>query len=127
MSEDRRSAGQPATPPPGSAGRSVGPWIGRALAALAHACSRRPLVTVLVSVGFAAAAMAYTVHTITFVTSSLRLLPQHERYVVLLKEYQRDFGELNDIVVVVEAASPELSKAFAARLVQELGQAGVSP
>jgi hopanoid biosynthesis associated RND transporter like protein HpnN len=82
---------------------------------------------VLVSVGFAAAAMAYTVHTITFVTSSLRLLPQHERYVVLLKEYQRDFGELNDIVVVVEAPSPDESKAYAARFVQELGAAGVSP
>ena len=27
--------------------------------------------------------MAYTLHTLTFVTSSLRLLPQHERYVVL--------------------------------------------
>ena len=109
------------------AGMSVGPWIGRALAALTEACSRRPLVTVLVSVALAAAAMAYTVHTITFVTSSLRLLPQHERYVVLLKEYQRDFGELNDIVVVVEAPSPDLSKAYAARLVQALGQAGVPP
>ena len=125
MSEDGRSPRPPAAPSPGPAGMSVGPWIGRALAALAQACSRRPLVTVLVSVALAAAAMAYTVHTITFVTSSLRLLPQHERYVVLLKEYQRDFGELNDIVVVVEAPSPELSKAYAARLVQELGQAGV--
>ena len=106
---------------------SVGPWIGRALAALAQACSRRPLVTVLASLGLATAAMAYTLHTITFVTSSLRLLPQHERYVVLLKEYQRDFGELNDIVVVVEGPSPDESKAYAARLVQELGRAGVSP
>ena len=127
MSEDGRSPRPPAAPSPGPVGMSVGPWIGRALAALAHACSRRPLVTVLVSVALAAAAMAYTLHTITFVTSSLRLLPQHERYVVLLKEYQRDFGELNDIVVVVEAPSPELSKAYAARLVQELGQAGVAP
>ena len=105
----------------------MGPRIGRALAALTEACSRHPLVTVLVSVALAAAAMAYTVHTITFVTSSLRLLPQHERYVVRLKEYQRDFGELNDIVVVVEAPSPDLSKAYAARLVQELGPAGVPP
>ena len=80
----------------------------------------------IVSVALAAAAIAYTVHTLTFVTSSLRLLPQQERYVVLLKEYQRDFGELNDIVVVVEAPNPDVSKAYAAKLVEALGQAGVS-
>ena len=127
MSEDGRSPRLPAAPSPGPAEPSVGPRIGRALAALTEACSRHPLVTVLVSVVLAAAAMAYTVHTITFVTSSLRLLPQHERYVVRLKEYLRDFGELNDIAVVVEAPSADLSKAFSARLVQELGQAGVPP
>ena len=68
--------------------------------------------------------MAYTVHTLTFVTSNLRLLPQHERYVVLLKEYQRDFGELNDIVVVVESPSPDESKAYAARLVRSSDRRG---
>ena len=127
MSQDGRSARPPAAPSPGPAGMRVGPWIGRALAAMTEACSRHPLVTVLVAVAVAAAAMAYTLHTITFVTSSLRLLPQHERYVVRLKEYQRDFGELNDILVVVEAPSTDVSKAYAARLVRELEQAGVSP
>ena len=128
MSEDGRSPRPPAAPPPGPAGHERRARGSDAPSPpLTQACSRRPLVTVLVSVALAAAAMAYTLHTITFVTSSLRLLPQHERYVVLLKEYQRDFGELNDIVVVVEAPSPDVSKAYAARLVQELGQAGVPP
>ena len=40
---------------------------------MTEACSRHPLVTVLVSLALAAAAMAYTLNTITFVTSSLRL------------------------------------------------------
>ena len=75
----------------------------------------------------AAAAAFYAVHTLTFVTSPLRLLPQNERYVVLLKEYLRDFGELNDIVVAVESPSPERSKAYAARLVSALRDGGGRP
>ena len=60
---------------------SVGPWIGRVMAVTARGCSQRPLVTILVSLVLAAVGVAYTVNTLTFVTSSLRLLPQHERYV----------------------------------------------
>ena len=106
---------------------SPGSLIGRALAAIARACGRRPLLTVVVSVALGAAAVLYTLHALTFVTSNLRLLPQNERYVVLLKEYQRDFGELNDIVVVVESPTPDLSKTYAARLIQDLERRGLAP
>ena len=98
--------------------------IRRLLAGLVRISARRPLITVLVSVFLAAVAALYTVHTLTFVTSNLRLLPQKERYVVLLKEYLRDFGELNDIVVAVESPSPERSKAYAGRLVRALRDGG---
>ena len=104
----------------------VGPWIGRAIAVAARTASRWPVVTVLLAAGLAAGAGVYTAHRITFVTSHLRLLPQHEPYVVRLKEYQRDFGELNDIVVAVESADPDRSKEYAARLVRELGAAGLA-
>ena len=123
MSEDDRRTG----PCPGAPVLSPGSSIGRALAAIARACGRRPLLTVVVSVALGAAAVLYTLHALTFVTSNLRLLPQHERYVVLLKEYQRDFGELNDIVVVVESPTPDLSKAYAARLIQDLERRGLAP
>ena len=124
MSEDGRSPRPPAAPSPGPAGMSVGPWIGRALAALAQASTRRPLVTVLISLLLAAAGMAYTAprHHVRHVEPATPAAA--ELYVVRLKEYQRDFGELNDIVVVVEAPSPDRSKAYAARLVAELGAAG---
>ena len=103
----------------------TGSWIGRALASVAQACGRRPLLAIIVSVVVGAAAVVYTAHALGFVTSNLRLLPQRERYVVLLKEYQRDFGELNDIVVVVESPDPDLSKRYAARLTQELERHGL--
>ena len=114
-------------PSRGAAAMSPGSWIGRALAVIAQACGRRPLLTVVVSVALGAAGVFYTVHALSFVTSNLRLLPQDERYVVLLKEYQRDFGELNDIVVVVESPAPDLSKVYAARLIQELEHRGLAP
>ena len=116
-------ASGPSGPSSAAAGR-VGSAVGRAVAALALASTRRPLVTVGMSLLLAAAGTLYTLHTLTFVTSNLRLLPQEASYVVRLKEYQRDFGELNDIIVVVEAAYPDRSKAYAARLVAELERQG---
>ena len=115
----------PSSPPPATAGR-VGSAVGRAVAALALASTRRPLVTVVISLLLAVAGTLYTLHALTFVTSNLRLLPQKASYVVRLQDYQRDFGELNDIVVVIEAPSPDRSKAYAARLVTELEQQGLA-
>ena len=48
------------------------------------------------------------------------LLPQNAGYVLRYGEYARDFGELEDIVVVVEAGSFEGARAYASRLTQEL-------
>ena len=103
----------------------IGRWVGRMIAITAQACGRRPLTTVLVSAVLAVAGLLYTLHALGFVTSHLRLLPQHERYVVLLKEYQQDFGELNDLVVVVEAPTPARAKDYAVHLVEALGRGGV--
>ncbi len=105
---------------------TIGATIGGLIAAVARACGRRPLVTVTVSLALAVAASFYTVHALTFLSDPLRLLPQHEPYVVRLKEFQRDFGELNDIVVVVESATADLSKGYAAHLTSELRRAGLT-
>jgi hopanoid biosynthesis associated RND transporter like protein HpnN len=104
---------------------TVAPWVGRAIAALVRLSTRRPVLTVLLALVLAGASLAYTLHAIGFVTSSLRLLPQHARYVVLLREYLKDFGELNDIVVAVEAPSPDDARQYAARLAGQLRQDGL--
>ena len=102
----------------------IAPWVGRATATVVRRTARRPLVTVAVSLVLAALSLAYTLHAIGFVTSSLRLLPQHARYVVLLREYLKDFGELNDILVAIEAA-PDQARLYAARLAERLRQDGL--
>jgi hopanoid biosynthesis associated RND transporter like protein HpnN len=82
-------------------------------------------VTVAISLLLAAAAVAYTAHALTFKTSTRALLPQDAGYVVRYAEYAKEFGELEDIVVVVEAGSFEGARAYAARLTEELKQAPV--
>ena len=77
----------------------------------------------LLSLALAVGGVAYTVSALTFETSNLHLLPPGRPYVTLYRQYSHDFGELDDIIVVVQGRTVEESKAYAARLVREL-QAG---
>jgi hopanoid biosynthesis associated RND transporter like protein HpnN len=98
---------------------------GRVLRRLVRLSCRRPGVTVAISLLLAAAAVAYTTHALTFKTSTRALLPQDAGYVLRYAEYAKEFGELEDIVVVVEAGSFEGARAYAARLAEELRQGPV--
>jgi hopanoid biosynthesis associated RND transporter like protein HpnN len=98
---------------------------GRVLRRLVRLSCRRPAVTVAISLLLAVAAIAYTTHALTFKTSTRALLPQDAGYVARYAEYAKEFGELEDIVVVVEAGSFEGARAYAARLTEELKQAKV--
>ena len=93
---------------------------GRLLRQLVRVSCARPVLTVLLSVLLAVAGIAYTLHALAFKTSGRDVLPQSAPYVKRYIEYAKNFGELEDIVVVVEARSFEGAKAYAARLVQEL-------
>lgn len=64
--------------------------------------------------------LACSLGALRFETSSLHLLPPDARYVKLYEQYSRNFGELDDIVIVVASDSPRRSVAFAERLVQRL-------
>ena len=98
---------------------------GRLLSRLVRVSCRRPGLTVLLSLLFAALGVAYTLHALTFKTSTRALLPQNAGYVVRYAEYARDFGELQDIVVVVEAGSFEGARDYAVRLTEELRKSPV--
>src|SRR5262249_7290110 len=93
---------------------------GSLLRRLVRTCCARPVVTVVVSLALAALGIAYTLTTLTFKTSGRDVLPQNAPYVKRYVEIARDFGELEDIVVVIEARTFEAAKAYAARLVSEL-------
>lgn len=93
---------------------------GRLLRQLVRVSCARPIVTVLLSILLAVVGVGYTLHALAFKTSGRDVLPQSAAYVKRYIEYAKNFGELEDIVVVVEARSFEGAKAYAARLVQEL-------
>ena len=93
---------------------------GRMLRRLVRVSCRRPYLTVGLSLALAVLGVAVTVDGLRFKTSGRDVLPQNAGYVQKYVEYARDFGELEDIVVVVEARTFEAAKAYAVRLVQEL-------
>ena len=99
---------------------------GRLLRRLVRVSCRRPGVTVALSLLLAALGVAYTLSVLTFKTSTRSLLPQDAGYVLRYADYARDFGELEDIVIVVEAGSFEGARAYAARLKDELQKGPVT-
>src|SRR5215813_9485385 len=93
---------------------------GRLLRRLVRLSCARPILTVSLSVLFAIAGLLYTFHALTFKTSGRDVLPQNASYVKRYVEIAKEFGELEDFVVVFEARSFEGAKAYASRLVQAL-------
>lgn len=98
---------------------------GRLLRWLVRVSAARPLVTVGVALALAALGIAYTAVALTFKSTTRDLLPPGQRYVTLYTEYSDDFGELEDIVVVVQGRTPDESKTYAARLAHELRHAPI--
>ena len=97
----------------------------RLLLGLARLSCRRPAITVALALLAAVAGFGYTIHALTFKTSTRSLLPQNAPYVTRYTQYAQDFGELEDIVVVVEARSFEGAREYAVRLAEELRQSPV--
>jgi len=96
------------------------PPTGASLSRVVRLSIRYPGVTIAVGLALALAALLFTARGLTFQTSSVQLLPPHHLYVQRFKEYLGDFGELNDIVIAIEAPSVPRAKAYADRLATEI-------
>ena len=93
---------------------------GRILQTVVRISCARPALTLAVAVVLAAIGAGYAAHALTLETSKFHLLPLHQRYATLYKEHAEDFGQLEDIVVVVQSPTVETSTAYAARLAKVL-------
>ena len=93
---------------------------GQILHRLVTVSTARPWLTLAIAALVTSASLGYALTTLTFKTSALALLPRDQPYVERFKEYDREFGELDDLVVVVEAASTPEAKEYARRLEREL-------
>jgi hopanoid biosynthesis associated RND transporter like protein HpnN len=94
--------------------------IGHPLRRLVRISCARPAVTVAAALALAAVSVGYTLTTITFQTSTLRLLPPGQPYVERYRQYDREFAELDDLAIVVQAPSLPEATLYARRLVREL-------
>src|SRR3984893_7591434 len=89
---------------------------GRLLQRVVRFCCARPALTVFVAFALAALGVGYAAHSLTLETSKFHMLPLHQRYATLYRDYAEDFGQLEDIVVVVQSPEVETSTAYATRL-----------
>jgi hopanoid biosynthesis associated RND transporter like protein HpnN len=99
--------------------------VGRLLRRLVRLSCRRPWLTLLAGVLLAGVSVVYALTTLTFATSTRALLPKNEPYIVRYVEYDQEFGELDDLAIVVEAPSLPEATLYAGRLVKELKEARV--
>jgi len=94
--------------------------VGRALRAVVRLCCRHPLLTVVAGIGLAVLSVWVTSARLSFETSQLHLLPPGQPYVTRYRDYSKDFGELDEIIIAVRGRTLRESQAFASRLVREL-------
>jgi hopanoid biosynthesis associated RND transporter like protein HpnN len=94
--------------------------IGRPLRALVRIACARPVATVLLAVILAVLSVVYALEYLTFATSTRSLLPPGQPYVERYTQYEREFGDLDNIAIVVEAPSLPEATIYANRLVRQL-------
>jgi hopanoid biosynthesis associated RND transporter like protein HpnN len=98
---------------------------GRHLRRLVHLACARPRLTLLAAVLLAAVSVVYAAGTLTFATSTRALMPRNLPFIERYGEFDREFGDLDDLAIVVEAPSLPDATVYANRLVRELHAAHV--
>jgi predicted RND superfamily exporter protein len=63
------------------------------------------VATVLIATALAIVSIVYSLQYLTFATSMRALLPPGRPYVERYTQYEREFGDLDNIAIVVEAPS----------------------
>ncbi|HZO38442.1 MAG TPA: MMPL family transporter [Methylomirabilota bacterium] len=78
------------------------------------------MATVLIATALAIVSIVYSLQYLTFATSMRALLPPGRAYVERYTQYEREFGDLDNIAIVVEAPSLPEATLYANRLVRQL-------
>src|SRR2546427_3433596 len=99
---------------------SLATRIGRPLRALVRIACARPVATVLIAILMAIVSVVYALQSLTFATSTRSLLPPGRPYVERYTQYEREFGDLDSIAIVVDAPSLPEATIYANRLVRQL-------
>jgi uncharacterized protein len=98
---------------------------GRHLRRLVRAACAHPRLTLLAAVALAVVSVVYAATTLTFATSTRALMPRNLPFIERYGEFDREFGDLDDLAIVVEAPSLPEATVYANRLVREVKAAHV--
>ena len=93
---------------------------GRLLRRLVRLACLRPWITVGAALVLTVVSLAYSLTFLVFATSTRALLPQGKRFIERYVEYDKEFGNLDDLVIAVEAPSLPEATIYANRLVSDL-------
>jgi uncharacterized protein len=94
--------------------------IGRGLRQLVRASCRWPVLTLALGVALAVVSVWLAFAKLTFATSTADLMPRGHADMSRFQEYERLFGDVDELIIVVEAPGLDEAKTYAARLVREL-------
>ena len=94
--------------------------VGSLLRRLVGLAAARPIWTLVLSGLLAAVSVVYALTALTLKTSHRDLLPPRQASIQRYAEFRREFGDFDDIAVVVEASSLTEAKEYASRLAREL-------
>jgi hopanoid biosynthesis associated RND transporter like protein HpnN len=98
---------------------------GRLLRRLVRLACRRPRLTLLAAVLLALVSVVYAITTLTFATSTRALMPRNLPFIERYGAFDKEFGNLDDVAIVVEAPSLPEATVYANRLVREVKAAHV--
>jgi hypothetical protein len=98
---------------------------GRLLRRLVRLACAVPRLTLLGATALAVVSVVYAVGTLTFATSTRALMPRNLPFIERYGQFDKEFGDLDDLAIVVEAPSLPEATVYANRLVREVKAAHV--
>jgi uncharacterized protein len=84
-------------------------WIARMLEQLTRLAVGFPMLTLIIAVAAAAGSLWLTTHKLGFRTSRAELLDPNSDFNRRWLDYTKDFGDKEDVVVVVEGETPQIT------------------
>jgi len=84
--------------------------------------SRHPFVVIVIALLLSVVSVFYTIQNMSFLTGRDDLMPKNAPYQVEYREFNKNFGDQDEIVVVVEADDPLLASRFSSSLYERLAK-----
>lgn len=97
-------------------------WTHRLLAWLTEQCFRAPWRVIVLGIILCGVSVFYTVEALTFQTDRAALVDENERFATLAKNFQKEFPQNEDLIVLISGATADKRENFSDDLAARLRQ-----